>query len=78
MLDLPTATHPVAVTQQFQPAKATPPAIQAFDCFHPTDVKTYDISQHCPTADPAELTDPLPVGYPDPCYFSPSSAFSSL
>ena len=54
MLDLPTATHPVAVTQQFQPAKATPPAIQAFDCFHPTDVKTYDISQHCPTADPAQ------------------------
>ena len=25
-----------------------PPFIEAFDCFHPTAVKTYDINQHCP------------------------------
>ena len=40
---------PVAAAQQYRPAKAVPPAIQAYDCFHPKNVKTYDISQHCPT-----------------------------
>ena len=29
-----------------------PPAIEAFACFHPTDVKTYNISQHCPSLEP--------------------------
>ena len=41
----------MATAQTYQPAQAVPPTIQAFDCFHPTDVKTYDISQHCPAAD---------------------------
>ena len=52
MLGLSTAIHPVAAAQHYRPAQAVPPAIEAFACFHPTDVKTYDISQHCPTLEP--------------------------
>ena len=40
---------PVAAAQQYKPAKAVPPAIHAYDCFRPQNVKTYDISQHCPS-----------------------------
>ena len=57
VLGLSTAIHPVAAAQHYQPAQAVPPAIEAFDCFHPTDVKTYNISQHCPSLEPTR-TDP--------------------
>ena len=54
MLGLSTATHPVAAAHHHRPAQAVRPAIEAFDCFHPTDVKTYDISHHCPTLEPEQ------------------------
>ena len=48
MLGRATDVLPVAAAQQYKPAEAVPPAINAFDCFRPQNVKTYDISKHCP------------------------------
>ena len=53
MLGTGTDLRPAATAQQSPPTRATRPAvIQAFDCFHPTDVKTYDFSRHCPVSNP--------------------------
>ena len=48
VLGLPTAVQPVDSARPYPTAEAVPPFLAAFDCFHPTAVKTYDITQHCP------------------------------
>ena len=42
------AVQPVAAAQHYGLTNAVQPSILAYDCFHPRNVKTYDLSQHCP------------------------------